>query len=109
MIWIGVSTHGYLNFTCLQYFNYFFQRSKQLAKSGVGLSEPPRATTSKKDSNKKDSNKNKKEGRVNKMVLVMILVFLVVWSPYAIAVIATVAKVCSPVPVRLYTLEIKIV
>jgi hypothetical protein len=43
------------------------------------------------------------------MVLVMILVFLVVWSPYAIAVIATVAKVGSSVPVRLYTFEITIV
>jgi hypothetical protein len=67
-----------------------------LAKSGVGSSETPKATTSKKDSTKKDSNKNKKEGRVTKMVLVMILVFLVVWSPYAIAVIATVAKVGNP-------------
>ncbi len=80
-----------------------------MAKSGVGSSETPRATTNKKDSNKKDSNKNKKEGRVTKMVLVMILVFLVVWSPYAIAVIATVAKVGSSVPVRLYTFEITIV
>jgi hypothetical protein len=59
----------------------------------VRSSESPKSTTSKKDSNKKDSNKNKKEDRVTKMVLVMVLVFLVVWSPYAIAVIATVAKV----------------
>ena len=39
------------------------------------------------------SNPNRKELRVTKIVLIMILTFLTVWSPYAIAVIFAVSKV----------------
>ena len=37
--------------------------------------------------------RDRKEDRVTKMVFVMIVAFLIVWSPYAIAVVFTIAKV----------------
>ena len=65
-------------------FYYVLKRSNQLAKFGMRPADSPKSAT---------TNRDRKELRVTKMVLIMILTFLIVWSPYAIAVIFTVSKV----------------
>jgi len=64
-------------------------------KGGMRASYSPKSLGSRSDqtSQAPASNRDKREERVTKMVLIMIVAFLIVWSPYAIAVIYAVSKV----------------
>ena len=66
-------------------------------KSGFRTNASPKSATGAGTGNgvskKPEVNRDRKEDRVTKMVFAMVSAFLVVWSPYAVAVIFTVAKV----------------
>ena len=66
-------------------------------KSGIRTNGSPKSATGAGTGNgvskKPEVNRDRKEDRVTKMVFVMVSSFLIVWSPYAVAVIFTIAKV----------------